>query len=59
LASGVRIPSFIKVGPGIQILMRGDGELTDAQTHRQHEGSVSILSFFKTRKTGQKLIRMY
>jgi hypothetical protein len=35
------VPSFIKIGSGIQKLIRGD-----TQTHRQHGDLISILLFF-------------
>jgi hypothetical protein len=38
----IYIPSFIKIGSGIQKLMRGGG----SQTHRQHGDLISLLLFF-------------
>jgi hypothetical protein len=35
------IPSFMKIGSGIQKLIGGD-----IQTHRQHGERISLLSFF-------------
>jgi hypothetical protein len=43
----IYIPSFIKIGSGIQKLIRGD-----IQTHRQHGDRKSQLWFFKIRKAG-------
>jgi hypothetical protein len=43
----IYIPCFIKVGLGIQKLMR-----VGTQTHRQHEEGISPLFFFKIRKVG-------
>jgi hypothetical protein len=37
----IYIPSFIKIGSGIQKLIGGD-----TQTHRQHGDRISLLSFF-------------
>jgi hypothetical protein len=36
----IYIPSFIKIGSGIQKLIGGD-----SQTHRQHGDRISLLSF--------------
>jgi hypothetical protein len=45
----IYIPSFIKIGSGIQKLIS-----VDSQTHRQNGDRISILSFsfFKIRKVG-------
>jgi hypothetical protein len=43
--SMIYIPSFIKIGSGIQKLI---GKAT--KTHRQHGDIISLLSFFKIRK---------
>jgi hypothetical protein len=37
-AAMIYIPSFIKIGPGIQKLIRGD-----SQTHRQHGDLINLL----------------
>jgi hypothetical protein len=40
----IYVPSFTKIGSGIQKLMgRGGGEYTDRQTHRQHGDCISLL----------------
>jgi hypothetical protein len=46
------IPSFIKIGSGIQKLMRGD-----TQTHRQQGDCRSLLLFFKIDKVGLKCLK--
>jgi hypothetical protein len=43
----IYIPSFVKIGSGIQKLMRGD-----TQKYRQHGDRISLFSFFKIRKIG-------
>jgi hypothetical protein len=50
----IYIQSFIKVGPGIHMLM-GGGALTGIQTHRQHEDGISILSVFQYKKSRLKM----
>jgi hypothetical protein len=44
----IYIPSFIKIGSGIQKLMGG----RDTQTHRQQCDIISLLYFFKIKKVG-------
>jgi hypothetical protein len=39
------IPSFIKIGSGIQKLMGGD-----SQSHRQHGARIRLLSFFQKKE---------
>jgi hypothetical protein len=47
------IPSFVKIGSGIQkLIVRGIHIQTYAQTHRQHGDLISLLLFFKIRKAG-------
>jgi hypothetical protein len=41
------VPSLIKIGSGIQRLLRGD-----THTDRQHGDLISLLLFFKIRKVG-------
>jgi hypothetical protein len=41
----IYVPSFIKIGSGVQTLMGG-------YTHRQQRDLISILYFFKIRKVG-------
>jgi hypothetical protein len=36
----IYIPSFMKIGPGVQKLLK-----RDTQTHRQHDDLISILVF--------------
>jgi hypothetical protein len=43
------IPSFIKIGSGIQKLMRGGGVI-----HRQHGDLISLLSFFQKQESRLK-----
>jgi hypothetical protein len=43
----VYILSFIKIGSGIQKIIKGD-----SQTHRQHGDHISLLSLSKIRKVG-------
>jgi hypothetical protein len=43
----IYIPSFMKIGSGIQKLMGGGG---DSKRHRQHGDHISLLLFFKIRK---------
>jgi hypothetical protein len=50
----IYIPSFIKIGSGIQKLIR-----RDSQTHRQHGDLISLLLFFKIRKIGLKYMATY
>jgi hypothetical protein len=52
MGSGVVIyvPSFIKVGSGVQKLIRG------IHTHRQQRDLISLLYFFKIRKVSQKYL---
>jgi hypothetical protein len=40
----ILIPSCIKIGSGIQKVVRGGGG--DLQTHRQHGDLISLLCFF-------------
>jgi hypothetical protein len=51
MGSGGRIciPSFIKIGSGIQKLIRGD-----TQTHRQHCDLISLLYFFQNKESTLK-----
>jgi hypothetical protein len=46
----IHIPSFIKIGSGIQKL-RGGG---DSQTHRQHGDLISLILFFKNKECKPK-----
>jgi hypothetical protein len=50
IGSGVMIyvPSFIKIGSGIQKVTMGD-----SQTHRQHGHRISLLSLLKTDRWGR------
>jgi hypothetical protein len=41
------MPNLIKIGSGIQKLIRGD-----SQTHSQHGDRISLLTFFEIRKVG-------
>jgi hypothetical protein len=43
----IYIPSFIKIGSGIQKLIG-----RDSQIHRQHGDRISLLSYLKARKVG-------
>jgi hypothetical protein len=47
----IYIPSFIKIGSGIQMLMLGD-----TQTHRQHGDRISLLQESKLTKTDTKTV---
>jgi hypothetical protein len=48
----IYIPSFIKIGSGIQKLM-GRG---DSQTHRQHGDCISLLSLFQNKESRLKTV---
>jgi hypothetical protein len=45
----IYVPSFIKIGSGVQRLTGGD---TQTHTHRQQRDLISLLYFFKIRKLG-------
>jgi hypothetical protein len=45
----IDVPSFIKIGSGIQKLIRGCTE-THIHTHRQQSDIISLLYFFNIRK---------
>jgi hypothetical protein len=45
LGAVIYIPSFVKIGPGIQKLKEG------TQTHRQHGDRISLLLFFKNKES--------
>jgi hypothetical protein len=45
----IHIPSFIKIGSGVQKLIRGYRD-----THRQQCDLISLLYFFKIRRVGGK-----
>jgi hypothetical protein len=47
----VYIPSIIKIGSGIQKLIRG------IQRHRQHGDLISLLSFFQNKEIRLKIKR--
>jgi hypothetical protein len=46
----IYIPSFIKTGSGVQMLIGG------IHTHRQQRDLISLLYFFKIRKVVSKLM---
>jgi hypothetical protein len=48
----IHVPSFIKIGSGIQKLIEGIHRHT--HTHRQQRDLISLLYFFKKRKIGKK-----
>jgi hypothetical protein len=48
----IYVPSFIKIGPGVQKLIGGD---TQTHTHGQHRDLISLLCFFKIRKVRLKM----
>jgi hypothetical protein len=48
----VYIPSFIKIGSGIQKLIGGIHRHTQTHTHGQQRDLVSLLYIFKIRKVG-------
>jgi hypothetical protein len=54
--SVVYIPSFIKIGSGIQKLMRGGG---DSQTYRQHDDLISLLLFLRNKESRLKQSRSF
>jgi hypothetical protein len=45
----IYIPSFIKIGSGIQMMTEGD-----SQTHRQHGDLISLLLFFQNKESWLK-----
>jgi hypothetical protein len=47
----IYIPSFIKIGPGFQKLIRGH-----TRTHRQHGGRISLLLFIQNKESRQKML---
>jgi hypothetical protein len=49
------IPCFIKIGSGIQKLIRG----IHKQTHRQQGDLIRVLSFFQNKESKLKIIRGY
>jgi hypothetical protein len=49
----IYVPSFIKIGSGVQKLI---GEDTQTHTHRQQRDLISLLYFFKIRKVDEKYI---
>jgi hypothetical protein len=42
----INVPSFIKIGSGIQKLIRGDNR------HRQQRDLISLLYFFQNKESG-------
>jgi hypothetical protein len=48
LCSAVYIPIFIKIGSGIQKIIRGEG---DSQTHRQDGDRISLLLIFLNKES--------
>jgi hypothetical protein len=53
----IYIPSLIKIGSGVQILFGGTHAAhthTDTQTHTEQGNLLSLLSYLKIRKPGQK-----
>jgi hypothetical protein len=46
----IYLPSFLKIGSGVQKLIGGSGTQTD--THGQQRDLISLLYFFKIRKVG-------
>jgi hypothetical protein len=48
----IYIPSFIKIGSGIQKLIGGIHRHTNIHAHRQQRDLISLLYFFKIRKLG-------
>jgi hypothetical protein len=46
----IYIPSFAKIGSGIQKLIGGG----DSQTYRQHGDRISLLSFFQNKESRVK-----
>jgi hypothetical protein len=46
----MQIPSFIKIGSGIQKLI-----WRDTQTHRQHGDRISLLLFFQNKESMLKI----
>jgi hypothetical protein len=46
----IYIPSFIKIGPGIQKLIQGE-----PQTHRQHSDLISLLLIFQNNESRLEL----
>jgi hypothetical protein len=46
----IYVPGFIKIGSGVQTLIRGD-----TQTHRQQRDLISLLYFFKIRKETENI----
>jgi hypothetical protein len=47
----IYVPSFIKIGSGVQKLIGGYTD-TDTHTHGQHRDFISLLYFFEIRKVG-------
>jgi hypothetical protein len=52
LGAVIYVPSFIKIGSGIQKLLIGIYRQTGTHTHRQQRDLISLLCFFKIRKVG-------
>jgi hypothetical protein len=48
----IYVPSFIKIGSGIQKLIGGIDIHTHTHTHGQQRDLISLLYFFKIRKIG-------
>jgi hypothetical protein len=48
----IHIPSFIKIGSGIQKLVGVEG---DSQQHRQHGDCLSLLFFFQNKESRLKM----
>jgi hypothetical protein len=48
----IYVPSFIKIGSGVQKLMEGWGGYTDTHTHTEQRDLIRLLYFFKIRKVG-------
>jgi hypothetical protein len=46
----IYVPSFIKIGSGVQTLLGGGG--VHKHTHGQQRDLISLLNFFKIRKVG-------
>jgi hypothetical protein len=47
----IYVPSFIKIGSGIQKLIGGGGD-TQTGAHTQQRDLISLLYFFKIKKVG-------
>jgi hypothetical protein len=50
--AAIYVPSFMKIGSGVQKLIRGTHRHTHTHTHEQQPDLISLIYLFKIRKVG-------